>query len=135
MPGILRTALDEIYREMVYLVAYMDSPVGPQVFQILLSLADRDLHGYAIIQDISERTDGRTRLTASTLYAALKRLLDQRLIEELEPPADDTDSRRRYYRLTSAGRAAGRAEAARLDELAAMARDKRWLPRRRGSRS
>jgi DNA-binding PadR family transcriptional regulator len=113
----------------------MDAGLGPQVFQILLSLADRDLHGYAIIQDISERTDGRTRLTASTLYAALKRLLDQQLIEELDPPDDETDSRRRYYRLTPAGRLAGRAEAARLAELAAMARAKRWLPRRRGSRS
>ena len=108
--------------------------LGPQVFQILLSLADRDLHGYAIIQDIRERTGGRLRLTASTLYAALKRLLDQGLIEELDPPPDETDSRRRYYRLTKAGRAAGRAEAGRLDELAAMARAKRWLPGRRTTR-
>jgi len=108
--------------------------LGPQVFQILLSLADRDLHGYAIIQDVRDRTGGRMRLTASTLYAALKRLLDQGLIEELDPPPGETDSRRRYYRLTKAGRAVGRAEAARLDELAAMARAKRWLPGRRTTR-
>jgi DNA-binding PadR family transcriptional regulator len=107
------------------------SDLGPQVFQILLSLADRDLHGYAIIQDVHERTGGRMRLTASTLYAALKRLLDRAWIEELDPPPDETDSRRRCYRLTAAGRAAGRAEAARLEELAAMARAKRGLPTRR----
>jgi DNA-binding PadR family transcriptional regulator len=103
----------------------------PQVFQILLALADRDLHGYAIIKDIADRTGGQMRLTASTLYAALKRLLDEELIEELDPPRDETDPRRRYYRLTKAGRDAGRTEAARLDALAAMARAKKWLPRRR----
>ena len=84
-------------------------PVGPQVFQILLSLADADLHGYAIIADIRRRTRGEMHLTASTLYAALKRLLDQRWIEELSPPADESDARRRYYRLTAAGRLAGKA--------------------------
>ena len=104
--------------------------MSPQVFHILLSLADQDLHGYAIISDIAVRTGGRVVLTASTLYAALKRLLDEGLVEELERPADD-DPRRRYYRITRAGRAAGREEAARLDALAEMARDKRWLPRSR----
>jgi len=105
-------------------------PIGPQVFQILLSLADDDRHGYAIIGDIRERTGGGMRLTASTLYAALKRLLDQGWIEEIDAPASATDARRRYYRLTRAGRDAGRAEAARLDALAAMARSRRRLPRR-----
>ena len=109
-------------------------PLGPQVFQILLSLADRDLHGYAVIADIRERTGGEMRLTASTLYAALKRLLDDGLIEERAAKADDSDSRRRYYRLTRAGHAAGRAEAVRLEALAAMARERKWLPRSRPSR-
>jgi DNA-binding PadR family transcriptional regulator len=68
------------------------------------------------------------RLTASTLYAALKRLLDERLIREIDTRPDDDDARRRYYRITASGRAAGRAEAARLDALAQMARGKRWLP-------
>lgn len=69
-----------------------DRPLSPQVFQILLSLAGQDLHGYAIIQDIADRTDGRLRLTASTLYAALKRLLDEGLIEagRKDEPAVDT---------------------------------------------
>jgi DNA-binding PadR family transcriptional regulator len=108
--------------------------VGPQVFQILLSLAEADRHGYAIIADIRRRTHDDMRLTASTLYAALKRLLDQGWIEELAPPADESDSRRRYYRLTSVGRQAGRAEAARIDAMAAMAREQSWLPRTRRSR-
>jgi DNA-binding PadR family transcriptional regulator len=104
--------------------------MSPQVFHILLSLADQDLHGYAIITDISQRTGGSVVLTASTLYAALKRLLDEDLVEELDRPVDD-DPRRRYYRITKKGRTAGRAEAARLEALAQMARDKRWLPRSR----
>jgi DNA-binding PadR family transcriptional regulator len=109
-------------------------PVGPQVFQILLSLAEADRHGYAIIADIRRRTRDEMRLTASTLYAALKRLLDQGWIEELAPPADESDSRRRYYRLTSVGRQAGQAEAARLEAMAAMARGQSWLPGPRRSR-
>jgi DNA-binding PadR family transcriptional regulator len=107
--------------------------LSPQVFQILLSLADRPQHGYAIILDVQQRTGRGMRLTASTLYAALKRLLDAGLIEEIDGRADDSDPRRRYYRLTKAGQSAGRAEAVRLDALTAMARAKRWLPSRRST--
>ena len=104
------------------------TPLSTPVFQILLSLVDEDLHGYAIIQDVAARTDGEVRLTASTLYAAVKRLLDAGWIEELtQRPARD-DARRRYYRLTRAGRGAAREEARRLERLAAMARAKRLLP-------
>jgi DNA-binding PadR family transcriptional regulator len=112
-----------------------DRALSPQVFQILLALADQDLHGYAIIQDIAARTVGQMTLTASTLYAALKRLLDEGLIRELGARPTDDDPRRRYYRITASGRAAGRAEAARLDALASMARAKRWLPGGRRGRS
>ncbi len=105
--------------------------MSPQVFHILLALADQDLHGYAIIQDIAVRTGGAMSMTASTLYAALRRLLDEDLIEELAERPDDDDPRRRYYRITKAGLAAGRAEAARIHALAELARDKRWLPRSR----
>ena len=59
-------------------------PLTVPVFQILLSLSDQDLHGYAIIQDIRARTAGEVTLTASTLYAAIRRLLDAGLVEELE---------------------------------------------------
>lgn len=118
------------------------SPVSPQVFQILLSLLDGQMHGYALIQDIRRRTGGEVVLTASTLYAAVKRLLAGRWIEEVEPetPPPDHDDRRRYYRITALGRAAARAEAQRLERLTAMARDKRLLgglgsaPQPKGSR-
>ena len=104
--------------------------ISPQVFHILLSLVDDDLHGYAIIQDVAARTDGELRLTASTLYAAMKRLLESGWIEERanrQAGATD-DPRRRYYRLTKLGREIARAEARRLEQLAAMARAKRLLP-------
>src|SRR5207302_8552830 len=101
------------------------SPVSAQVFHILLSLADDDLHGYAIIQDVAERTGGEVTLTASTLYAAIKRLLDAAWIEECRRrPLVNDDARRRYYRLTTLGRQAARAEALRLERLAGMARAK-----------
>jgi DNA-binding PadR family transcriptional regulator len=99
------------------------------VFQILLSLVDEELHGYAIILDVRRRTSGEVSLTASTLYAALKRMLDAGLVEEVaQRPRRGDDLRRRYYRITSAGLDAARAEARRVDRLAGMARDKRLLP-------
>jgi len=116
--------------------------MSAQVFQILLSLIDSEMHGYALIQDIRRRTDQEIVLTASTLYAAVKRLLSAGWIEEVEletlPP--DHDERRRYYRITAIGRAAARAETQRLERLTAMAREKRLLgaignaPQPKGSR-
>ena len=105
--------------------------MSPQVFQILLSLLDGPLHGYAIIQDVTRRTDGEIKLTASTLYDALARLVDQALIEEAPGPADADarDGRRRYYALTAAGRGAAEREAARLERLIAAARAKKLLVR------
>jgi DNA-binding PadR family transcriptional regulator len=109
-------------------------PLSVPVFQILVSLANRDLHGYAIIQDIAARTDGEVRLTASTLYAAIRRMLDAGMLDEVDdprraPPGDD--ERRRYYRMTQYGRAVAQLEAARLERAADMARGKRLLPRQR----
>ena len=85
------------------------------------------------IQDIAERTDGRIRLSPSTLYAVIKRLLESELIEELSErpdPAHD-DERRRYYRLTPLGRRVAESEAARLTRLLADARASGLVPRRR----
>ena len=99
-------------------------PLSPQVFHILVSLADRDRHGYAIMQDVSQRTDGNLRLSAGTLYGSIKRMLEQGLVVELgerERPTSD-DERRRYYRLTPFGRRVVRAEAARMAELLDQAR-------------
>jgi len=107
-------------------------PLHRDTFHILVSLADRDRHGYAVMQDVLERTDGALRLSPSSLYAAIRRLLEQALIEELAErpdPAQD-DERRRYYRLTRLGRAVAMAEARRLDRLLRDARATGLLPRR-----
>jgi DNA-binding PadR family transcriptional regulator len=107
----------------------MPAPLSTQVFQILLSLLDGEAHGYALIQDIKRRTDGEVSLTASTLYAAVKRLLAEGLIEELaQRPRASDDARRRYYRISRAGRITAREEAERLERLTAMARARRLLP-------
>ena|SRR6476646_2986611 len=109
----------------------MTTPLTPQAFQILLSLADgRDLHGYAIIQDVSERTGNEIRLTASTLYAAIRRMLEAGLIAEVDAPEESGGAPRRCYRLTRAGRQLAQHEAERLARTVQMARDKRLLPRK-----
>jgi DNA-binding PadR family transcriptional regulator len=107
-------------------------PLTVPVFQILLSLCDQDLHGYAIIQDIRRRTAEEVSLTASTLYAAIKRLLDAGLIEERDGRlrAGDDDPRRRYYGIRPAGLDVARLEAARLERAVKMARQKRLTPRK-----
>ena len=104
-------------------------PLPPATFHILLSLADGERHGYAIMREVAERTGGATRLGAGTLYGALKRLLDGGLVAEGGERADPAmgDERRRYYRLTPFGRLVARAEARRLDDLVRAARQKRLL--------
>jgi len=93
-------------------------------FHILLAVADRERHGYAIMQDVRARTDGRLRLGPGTLYGLIKRLLADGLIEELHerPDAADDDVRRRYYRITRLGRKAAIEESARLAALLRHAR-------------
>lgn len=107
-------------------------PLTVPVFQILLSLSDQDRHGYAIIQDVRARTGGEVQLTASTLYAAIKRLLDGRLIDEVDarPEQKDDDQRRRYYRITALGIDVARLETARLERAVRMARRRRFTLRR-----
>jgi DNA-binding PadR family transcriptional regulator len=107
-------------------------PLPRDTFHILVSLADRDRHGYAVMQDVLERTNGKLRLSPSSLYASIRRLLERGLIEELDErpdPAHD-DERRRYYRLTRLGRDVAKAEARRLERLLADARATGLLPRR-----
>jgi DNA-binding PadR family transcriptional regulator len=106
----------------------MATTMTPQVFQILLSLAEAPRHGYAIITDVRERTEGQMDLTPSTLYDALARLSDQGLIAETSAPADapTTDSRRRYYALSKSGRTAAEEESTRLARLLDMARAKKF---------
>jgi len=101
-------------------------------FHILVALADRERHGYSIMQEVSERTAGAVRLSPSTLYSAIRRLLEEGLIEELaeRPDPDHDDERRRYYRLTRAGRRAAAEEAKHLEKLLADARSSGLLPKR-----
>jgi DNA-binding PadR family transcriptional regulator len=99
-------------------------PLRPVVFQVLLSLADGERHGYAIVQDIAERSSARIRLEPGNLYRSLKFMLDEGLIEESDrrPIASKDDERRRYYKMTRLGRQVALAEAARLEAVAADAR-------------
>jgi DNA-binding PadR family transcriptional regulator len=107
-------------------------PLHRDTFHILVSLADRDRHGYSVMLDVAERTDGALRLSPSSLYASIKRLLEQGLVEELteRPDPEHDDERRRYYRLTTLGRRVAVAEARRLERLLSDARATGLLPRR-----
>jgi DNA-binding PadR family transcriptional regulator len=89
-----------------------------------MSVAADDRHGYAIIQDVAARTDNKLRLGAGTLYRSLQRMLEQGLIVETgdRPTPELDDERRRYYRITTFGKAVARAEARRLMDLVRMAR-------------
>jgi DNA-binding PadR family transcriptional regulator len=107
-------------------------PLHRDTFHILVSLADRDRHGYAILLDVADRTNGALRFSPSSLYASIKRLLHQGLIEELaeRPDSDEDDERRRYYRLTRLGRKVAEVEARRLEQLLVQARATGLLGRR-----
>jgi DNA-binding PadR family transcriptional regulator len=96
------------------------------VFQILLSLLNGDLHGYALLKDIAQRTDGEMVLGTSTLYAALQRLVKDGFLEEVDAPPDEQSQgpARKYFRITEAGRALARAEARRVDRLHRMVTDR-----------
>jgi DNA-binding PadR family transcriptional regulator len=104
-------------------------PLPSTAFQILLSLAQEDLHGYGIMRQVAEQTDGRMRLGPGTLYSSIQSLLEEKFIEELDPREDIKlgQERRRYYRLTSAGRKLARTEAERLADLLRVARARKIL--------
>jgi len=94
-----------------------------KAFHILVALARRPSHGYAIRQEIEARTEGQVRLWPATLYGLLSDLLAEDLIEETSGPGGpEDDPRRRYYSLTPAGRRSVAAEAGRLENLARLAR-------------
>lgn len=107
-------------------------PLQPAVFHILMALAEEDRHGYAIIQAIARRTEGRVRIGAATLYRSLQRMLEDGLIVELDerPAPEEDDERRRYYRITPLGRKVAKVEAQRLVELVRLARTSGLAPRR-----
>jgi DNA-binding PadR family transcriptional regulator len=107
-------------------------PLPPATLHILMALADDDRHGYAIIQHVGERTAGRVKLGAGTLYRSIQRMLEQGLVQEIDerPDPEEDDERRRYYRITAFGRAVARAETERLTELVKLARASGFVAKR-----
>ncbi len=105
-------------------------PLSEPVFHILLAVSDRERHGYAIVKEVGRRTGGRVVLSTGTLYAAIKRLLADGLIDRAEGRADPEldDARRRYYALTALGKRVVKMETDRLSDLVQMALDKQMTP-------
>ena len=102
-------------------------PLTPAVFHILLSLADGEKHGYAIMQEVEEATEGGVRMGPGTLYGSLDRMLKAGYIAESDkrPASSMDDERRRYYRLSSFGRRVLQGEVARLNRAVSRARTKK----------
>ena len=98
-------------------------PLTPLSYQILVALADGPRHGYGIIKEIEEATGETMKSSTGTLYLAIERLEQERLLEE-EPTRD---SRRRYYRLTAFGRETAAAETRRLATLVGVAKGKKLV--------
>ena len=106
-------------------------PLTPPMLHTLVALADGEKHGYAILKEITRRTDGSVRLSAGTLYALVRRATADGLIVESDERPDPSldDERRRYYRLTPHGRRVAVAEIARLESIVEMARAKNLVRR------
>ena len=102
-------------------------PLKSNWFHILVSLVDGEQHGYSIMQDVLERSDGKVRLWPATLYGSLKRLIEEGLIAESgeRPAAEFDDARRRYYKLTPLGERVLDLESERLKELVRVLHAKR----------
>ncbi|HEV2401717.1 MAG TPA: helix-turn-helix transcriptional regulator [Candidatus Sulfotelmatobacter sp.] len=97
-------------------------PLSPATLHILLSLAGEDLHGYGIMQEIARQSEGKYKLGPGTLYDNLQKLIEREWVQELGRRAGDDDPRRRYYRLTSAGRGVLAAETERLSQVVRQAK-------------
>jgi DNA-binding PadR family transcriptional regulator len=102
--------------------AHEHIPLRSVELDILLSVVDRPRHGYAILQEAEERSNGRPGFEIPTLYRALRRLRDAGLIQRADPPAPDQDERREYWRATMLGRRVLEAELARLESVLAAGR-------------
>jgi DNA-binding PadR family transcriptional regulator len=108
-------------------------PLTPQMFEVLIALADGDKHGYAVIKEVARRTGGEVTLSAGTLYTIVRRFVQEGVIVETGERPDPAldDERRRYYRLTPFGREVARAEANRMERMLDMARAKRLIAKLR----
>jgi len=111
-------------------------PLPAAAFQVMLSLADGEMHGYAIMRQVEEQTSGKVRLGPGTLYSSIQALLEEGLIEEVESSqaaaeagtsSNSPKDRRRMYRLTASGRKVARTEAKRLADILRIARTKKIL--------
>ncbi|HUR79449.1 MAG TPA: PadR family transcriptional regulator [Thermoanaerobaculia bacterium] len=109
---------------------HMSSSLPAATFHILLSLAEEERHGYAIIKDIEASTNDELRLSPGTLYRSIQRMLEEGLIVESgrRPARALDDERRRYYRITPSGIAAARAELRRLAEMIRIGRERGLKP-------
>jgi DNA-binding PadR family transcriptional regulator len=106
-------------------------PLAPAALHILIALGEGERHGYAVMQEVAERTNGKVRMSPGTLYGSIRKMLDEGLIEELfHRGAATDDERRRYYRVTKFGRAVAAAEAERLTALLHHARLTGLVPRK-----
>ncbi len=105
-------------------------PLTQAIYHILLALGDAEMHGYGIMQTLSEKTGGRETILPGTLYASLARMVDDGMVEEQDPPEDDYSGgpKRRYYRRTELGREVASAESGRLRVLLSMAAEQDILP-------
>ena len=106
-------------------------PLTPAVFHVLLALSDGERHGYAIMREVAETTDGKIKMGPGTLYGTIKRLLEAKLIEETDerPDQELDDERRRYYCLTGLGQRVVQAEAERYAQMVELARGKKLIRR------
>jgi len=98
-------------------------PLKPVDLLVLMTLARGERHGYGIVADIAEQTEGKIRLVPGNLYAVLQRLGNQGVLEETEkrPAPDLDDRRRRYYAITGFGQRVLSAEVERLRGLVGLA--------------
>ena len=106
-----------------------NAALPPHWFQILLALADHDLHGLGIMEEVLKRTGGRMRLWPGMLYRNLERLAAGGLIAAAPGRSEPAAGNPRFFRITPAGRRACAAEARRLQAFVDAARDKRLLKR------
>lgn len=113
----------------------MATPLPAHWFQILLALADHDLHGLAITKEVFARTDGRMNLWPGMLYGALRKMTDEGLVAEVRPPDgfEAGGGRPRFYRITASGRRVCAAEAERLAAFVEAARAKRLIRKPRAT--
>ncbi len=104
-------------------------PLQPRDYLMLFALSAGRRHGYGLIKDVEEDTAGAVTIDPANLYRSIKRLTKDGLVADADAPDGETagDERRRYYRITPLGKRVVKAEAARLADLATLARARRLI--------